>query len=194
MSALNRPEKKKRKKLMKDSLSLAAMIRRFQREKDELRKKNPPAAVAASLKPPAVASRALNSHPVAPVNDLSDLTNDPGVLPLLGVESEDLQALMCELDFMNLPDAVSQEGQSDDGSPVLQRGGVPSGRVQRASLIPPPPLPDALPGPLTKRIEDLRTVSAATSGFKRSPVAVDALPMIIGSNPTATGPSVPPLY
>ncbi|XP_062872480.1 ubinuclein-2b [Trichomycterus rosablanca] len=160
VSALNRPEKKKRKKLMKDSLSLAAMIRRFQREKDEMRKKNPPAAVAASLKPPA-ANRALNSHSVAPVNDLADLTNDPGVLPLLGAENEDLQALLSELDsvFMNIPDTVSQEGQSEDGSPVVQRGGLLAGRVQRASLIPPPPLPDGLPAPLAKRIEDLRVAS-----------------------------------
>uniref|UniRef100_A0A8C4ZJ18 Ubinuclein 2a n=1 Tax=Gadus morhua TaxID=8049 RepID=A0A8C4ZJ18_GADMO len=40
---LHRPEKKKRKKLMKDSLCLAAMIRRFNREKDEMRKRNPSA-------------------------------------------------------------------------------------------------------------------------------------------------------
>jgi len=43
---LHRPEKKKRKKLIKDSIQLANMLRRFSREKEELRKKHVPGGEA----------------------------------------------------------------------------------------------------------------------------------------------------
>ncbi|XP_036421929.1 ubinuclein-2b isoform X1 [Colossoma macropomum] len=164
VSALNRPEKKKRKKLMKDSLSLAAMIRRFTREKEEMRKKNP--VVSGPLKVPrgpTNANRAmLNSNSVPPGNDLSmaDLTNDP-VMSLLGSanDNEMLQDLMGDLDFALLdPTEPSSPGQGENGSAGAQRGGIP-GRVQRTGLMPPPPLPDGLPAPLIKRIEDLRAAS-----------------------------------
>ncbi|KAG7325949.1 hypothetical protein KOW79_010874 [Hemibagrus wyckioides] len=185
VSALNRPEKKKRKKLMKDSLSLAAMIRRFTREKEEMRKKSPAAAAttttttagtavtgaAAGIKPPNANRSVLNSHSVAPGNDLSDLTNDPSVIPLLNSANDDmLQDLMDELDFSLLdPSELSSlEGQGENGNGAVQRGGgaaaggvggASAGRVQRTGLIPPPPLPSGLPAPLTKRIEDLRAAS-----------------------------------
>ncbi|KAI5087435.1 ubinuclein 2a isoform X1, partial [Silurus meridionalis] len=174
VSALNRPEKKKRKKLMKDSLSLAAMIRRFTREKEEMRKKNPaavPAAVstatgssgtATGLRLPNANRTALNSHPVVPSNDLTDLTNDPVVIPLLGTTNDDmLQDLMDELDFSLLdPSELSSlEGQGENGSASAPRAATSAGRVQRTGLIPPPPLPSSLPAPLTKRIEDLRAAS-----------------------------------
>ncbi|KAF5906017.1 ubinuclein-2-like isoform X1, partial [Clarias magur] len=175
VSALNRPEKKKRKKLMKDSLSLAAMIRRFHREKEEIRKKNPVAAAAvaaapsttgaataAGIKTTNVNRTAVNSHAVAPGNDLADLTNDPAVIPLLGSANDDmLQDLMDELDFSLLDpsDLSGLEGQGENGNAGAQRGGVTAGRVQRTGLIPPPPLPGGLPAPLAKRIEDLRAAS-----------------------------------
>lgn len=177
VSALNRPEKKKRKKLMKDSLSLAAMIRRFTREKEEIRKKTPTAAptggttatgAVAGLKPPTTNRSVVNSHSVAPGNDLADLTNDPAVIPLLGSANDDmLQDLMDELDFSLLdPSELSSlEGQGENGNAAVQRGvgaaggvGASVGRVQKTGLIPPPPLPSGLPAPLTKRIEDLRVV------------------------------------
>ncbi|XP_060760391.1 ubinuclein-2b isoform X2 [Neoarius graeffei] len=170
VSALNRPEKKKRKKLMKDSLSLAAMIRRFTREKEEMRKKNPSAAAAATagtttgLKPPNPNRTVVNSNSVTPGNDLADLTNDPAVIPLLGSANDDmLQDLMEELDFSLLdPSELSSlEGQGENGNGAIQRagGGASVGRVQRTGLLPPPPLPIGLPAPLTKRIEDLRAAS-----------------------------------
>ncbi|KAK3508120.1 hypothetical protein QTP70_014682, partial [Hemibagrus guttatus] len=180
VSALNRPEKKKRKKLMKDSLSLAAMIRRFTREKEEMRKKSPAVATtggtaatgaAAGIKPPNANRSVLNSHSVAPGNDLADLTNDPSVIPLLNSANDDmLQDLMDELDFSLLdPSELSSlEGQGENGNGAVQRGGgaaagggggASAGRVQRTGLIPPPPLPSGLPAPLTKRIEDLRVAS-----------------------------------
>lgn len=169
VSALNRPDKKKRKKLMKDSLSLAAMIRRFTREKEEIRKKNPMPTGALKLpRGPLNANRALlNSNSAPPGNDLSmaDLTNDPAVMSLLGSanDNEMLQDLMGDLDFALLDNPeLSSPGQGENGS--AQKGVTP-GRVQRAGLMPPPPLPDGLPAPLTKRVEDLRAVSGPTGSI-----------------------------
>uniref|UniRef100_A0A671Q6W7 Ubinuclein-2-like n=1 Tax=Sinocyclocheilus anshuiensis TaxID=1608454 RepID=A0A671Q6W7_9TELE len=159
VSALNRPEKKKRKKLMKDSLSLAAMIRRFNREKEEIRKKNPAAAVKLIRAPPNTAAAA-----VAPSNDLSmaDLTSDPAVMSLLGgaTENDMLQELMGDLDFGLLDSpGPSSLGQSENGTAAAQKAGA-AGRVQKTGLMPPPPpLPSSLPAPLLKRIEDLRVAS-----------------------------------
>uniref|UniRef100_A0A8C2IXZ7 Ubinuclein 2b n=1 Tax=Cyprinus carpio TaxID=7962 RepID=A0A8C2IXZ7_CYPCA len=159
VSALNRPEKKKRKKLMKDSLSLAAMIRRFSREKEEIRKKNPAAAVKLVRAPQNTAAAA-----VAPGNDLSmaDLTSDPAVMSLLGgaTENDMLQELMGDLDFGLLDSpGPSSPGQSENGTAVGQKAGA-AGRVQKTGLMPtPPPLPNSLPAPLLKRIEDLRVAS-----------------------------------
>ncbi|XP_059418332.1 ubinuclein-2b isoform X3 [Carassius carassius] len=156
VSALNRPEKKKRKKLMKDSLSLAAMIRRFSREKEEIRKKNPASAVKLVRAPPNTAAAA-----VTPGSDLTmaDLTSDPAVMSLLGgaTENDMLQELMGDLDFGLLDSpGPSSPGQSENGSAAGQKAGA-AGRVQKTGLMPPPPpLPSILPAPLLKRIEDLR--------------------------------------
>ncbi|XP_022538611.2 ubinuclein-2b isoform X2 [Astyanax mexicanus] len=165
VSALNRPEKKKRKKLMKDSLSLAAMIRRFTREKEEMKKKSPvPPAALKVARAPTNTNRALvNSNTATPGNDLSmaDLTNDPAVMSLLGSanDNEMLQDLMGDLDFALLdPPEPSSPGQGENGSAGVQRGGTP-GRIQRTGVMPPPPLPEGLPAPLIKRIEDLRAAS-----------------------------------
>lgn len=163
---------------MKDSLTLAAMIRRFSREKEEMRKKNVVVAVAAApstasgaaaaaagLKTTSVNRAVVNSHAVAPGNDLSDLTNDPAVMPLLGSANDEmLQDLMDELDFSLLDpsDLSGLEGQGENGNAAAQRGGAAAGRVQRTGLIPPPPLPGGLPAALAKRIEDLRAVRTHT--------------------------------
>uniref|UniRef100_A0A8C3B3F7 Ubinuclein 2a n=1 Tax=Cyclopterus lumpus TaxID=8103 RepID=A0A8C3B3F7_CYCLU len=111
---LHRPEKKKRKKLMKDSLYLAAMLRRFTREKEEMRK------TSTNMAQPGVAGVVANklhssnstnhllasnsTHPQgnAATSDLSlaDLTADPAVMSLLGSANEkELQDLLGELDF-----------------------------------------------------------------------------------------------
>ncbi|XP_057184036.1 ubinuclein-2b isoform X1 [Triplophysa rosa] len=153
VSALNRPEKKKRKKLMKDSLSLAAMLRRFTREKEEM-KKIP--AVAAKI------SQA-QSNTLTPAGDLSvaDLTSDPAMMSLLGgaTENDMLQELMSDLDFGLLDSPQpSSPGQSENGSAAGQKTGA-TARVQKTGLMPPPPLPNGLPAPLLKRIEDLRAAS-----------------------------------
>uniref|UniRef100_A0A8C6LQI1 Ubinuclein 2a n=1 Tax=Nothobranchius furzeri TaxID=105023 RepID=A0A8C6LQI1_NOTFU len=116
---LHRPEKKKRKKLMKDSLYLAAMLRRFSREKEEMRKRNPNVNQLA-----ASGGSASKPHSGSSTN-----------LPVSASEKE-LQDLLGDLDFSLLDSLGSSSG-----------------------LFSPPPLPDGLPAPLMKRIEDLRAAS-----------------------------------
>uniref|UniRef100_A0A668A208 Ubinuclein 2b n=1 Tax=Myripristis murdjan TaxID=586833 RepID=A0A668A208_9TELE len=168
VSALNvhRPEKKKRKKLMKDSLHLANMLRRFTREKEEMRKKNPAAASLQrpNAKVPNANSALLNTHSkAAGSNDFSmaDLTADPAVMSLLGSanNNEMLQDMMGDLDFgmLDSPQPCSPT-QAENGS--IGGGQKPGGsRVSQGSVLSPPPLPSGLPAPLSKRIEDLRTAS-----------------------------------
>ncbi|XP_030206526.1 ubinuclein-2a isoform X2 [Gadus morhua] len=187
---LHRPEKKKRKKLMKDSLCLAAMIRRFNREKDEMRKRNPsahhtpPSAhphphLAAkpnhSLASAAAASaNAAHLHGNAAPGDLSlaDLTADPAVMSLLGSANEkELQDLLGDLDFGLLDAAPQHAGARENGlmgvggskAPAAGGGGLGAGPGRGLSggggVFSPPPLPEGLPAPLIKRIEDLRGAS-----------------------------------
>uniref|UniRef100_I3JN44 Ubinuclein 2b n=1 Tax=Oreochromis niloticus TaxID=8128 RepID=I3JN44_ORENI len=165
VSALNRPEKKKRKKLMKDSLHLANMLRRFTREKEEMRKKNMAAAglPRPSPKVPNTNSALLNTHPkAAGSNDcnMADLSADPAVMSLLGSANNDLlQDMMGDLDFGMLDSPQpSSPAQGENGSFGMghKMGGS---RAVQSSVITPPPLPCGLPDPLAKRIEDLRAAS-----------------------------------
>lgn len=161
VSALNahRPEKKKRKKLMKDSLHLANMLRRFNREKEEMRKKN--LAGGLQQRPPAKLPTpnsvlVTNQSKTSGNNDCSmaDLTSDPVVMSLLGTANNDiLQDMMGDLDFGML-DSPHSPGQGENGS-FGNKGRVSQGN----STTPPPPLPAGLPAPLAKRIEDLRAAS-----------------------------------
>ncbi|KAK7929894.1 hypothetical protein WMY93_006289 [Mugilogobius chulae] len=162
-----RPEKKKRKKLMKDSLYLAAMLRRFSREKEDMRKRtnasHPGLASGLANKPHSTNSTnhmlATNtSNPAgATANDLllADLTADPAVMSLLGSANEkELQDLLGDLDFSLLDsDQARENGILGVGSSSLKGGG------QGRGLFSPPPLPTGLPAPLIKRIEDLRAAS-----------------------------------
>uniref|UniRef100_UPI0037E9B3ED ubinuclein-2b isoform X2 n=1 Tax=Semicossyphus pulcher TaxID=241346 RepID=UPI0037E9B3ED len=167
VSALNvhRPEKKKRKKLMKDSIHLANMLRRFTREKEEMRKKNISAAglPRPNAKVPIANSALLNAHSkAAGGNDcnISDLTSDPAVMSLLGSANNDiLQDMMGDLDFGMLDSPQpSSPLQGENGSFGMghKAGGS---RVSQGNVMTPPPLPSGLPGPLLKRIEDLRAAS-----------------------------------
>ncbi|GLD74651.1 ubinuclein-2-like protein, partial [Lates japonicus] len=167
VSALNvhRPEKKKRKKLMKDSLHLANMLRRFTREKEEMRKKNLAAAglPRPNAKVPNANSALLNAHPKAAGNNdcsMADLSADPAVMSLLGSANNDiLQDMMGDLDFGMLDSPQpSSPAQGENGSFGMghKAGGS---RVSQGNVMNPPPLPSGLPGPLTKRIEDLRAAS-----------------------------------
>ncbi|XP_023287409.1 ubinuclein-2-like isoform X1 [Seriola lalandi dorsalis] len=167
VSALNvhRPEKKKRKKLMKDSIHLANMLRRFTREKEEMRKKNMASAglPRPNAKVPNANSALLNTHPkAAGSNDcgMADLSADPAVMSLLGAANNDiLQDMMGDLDFGMLDSPQpSSPTQGENGSFGMghKAGGS---RVSQGTVMTPPPLPTGLPGPLTKRIEDLRAAS-----------------------------------
>uniref|UniRef100_A0A3B5QYW3 Ubinuclein 2b n=1 Tax=Xiphophorus maculatus TaxID=8083 RepID=A0A3B5QYW3_XIPMA len=168
VSALNvhRPEKKKRKKLMKDSLHLANMLRRFTREKEEMRKKNLATGAAALPRPntkvPGATSVVVGAHPKAGGgNDcnITDLTDDQAVMSLLGSANNDiLQDMMGDLDF-GLLDSP-QPGSPSQGENGSFGAGQKTGRALPGSVMtPPPPLPCGLPGPLAKRIEDLRVAS-----------------------------------
>uniref|UniRef100_A0A1A8CXI5 Ubinuclein 2 n=1 Tax=Nothobranchius kadleci TaxID=1051664 RepID=A0A1A8CXI5_NOTKA len=163
---VHRPEKKKRKKLMKDSLHLANMLRRFTREKEEMRKKNLAVAGAPprlSAKVPSANSSLINAHPKAAGNESNvvDVTTDQAVLSLLSSANNDvLQDMMGDLDFAMLdspqPASPAQGENSSFGAGQKAGGG---GRMLQANVMTPPPLPSGLPGPLTKRIEDLRAAS-----------------------------------
>ncbi|KAJ8253996.1 hypothetical protein COCON_G00206080 [Conger conger] len=169
----HRPEKKKRKKLMKDSLHLAAILRRFTPDNTDNRKKSLSAANARgpahAAQPAGVATPHGPHPPFTPAHaDLSmaDLTTDPAVMSLLGSanESEMLQDLMGELDFgvLDSPQACSPT-QGENGltgvGPGQKAGSGLLGKGQGTSLLTPPPLPANLPAPLLKRIEDLRLAS-----------------------------------
>lgn len=166
--ALNSHKSEKKKKRYKDSLSLAAMIRKFQKEKDALDKESNP-KVPAKV-PVNLMTTALNKPPstaVALGNDVSDLnlnSADPD-LPIfvsnereLFQEAESALKMLDDIDFDRLLDAAS------DGSPLSESGGENGNTTQPtyASQVMPkvvPTLPEGLPVLLEKRIEDLRVVS-----------------------------------
>ncbi|XP_058877674.1 ubinuclein-2-like isoform X2 [Acipenser ruthenus] len=172
VSALNahRPDKKKRKKLMKDSLSLAAMLRKFTREKESMKRSAPPTQTPAGLPKPLKPS--VSTHSPA----LHDLP-DPSVLSLLGSanDSELFQQaasameLLGDIDLEGLLESTPQDspegGASSCGQEngmlgaVVAAGGGGAARTQVMRLTPPPPLPDGLPASLRRRIGDLREAS-----------------------------------
>uniref|UniRef100_A0AAR2ILT0 Ubinuclein 2a n=1 Tax=Pygocentrus nattereri TaxID=42514 RepID=A0AAR2ILT0_PYGNA len=161
---VHRPEKKKRKKLMKDSLCLAAMLHRFTKEKakEEMRRKNVvgvhPSPITWPHHPQNLHSNAQNSDPL-----LTDLTSDPAVMSLLTSSNEsELQDLLSDLDFSVLdagpqPAAVGRENGQLAVGVGQKMAGVALARG--VGLLSPPPLPEGLPQPLVKRIEDLRAAS-----------------------------------
>ena len=174
---------------MKDSLYLAAMLRRFTREKEDMMKINPNVAhpgLAGGVanKPPSINSTnhllASNSTHNTAGSDfsLADLTSDPAVMSLLGSANEkELQDLLGDLDFSVLDSdqqhamsAARENGVLGVGVPGPKPaaaaaggggggGGQGRGPGSSSGLFSPPPLPDGLPAPLIKRIEDLRAVS-----------------------------------
>ncbi|KAL0190416.1 hypothetical protein M9458_013114, partial [Cirrhinus mrigala] len=156
---LHRPEKKKRKKLMKDSLCLAAMLRRFTREKEEIRKRDASAT-------PNSNNLLQNSHLQGNANNdlsLADLTADPAMMSLLSSANEsELQDLMRDLDFSfldagpQMPPSGRENGQLGLGSSLGHKIGGGGLNRGQSGLISFPPLPNGLPAPLIKRIEDLR--------------------------------------
>ncbi|XP_041608029.1 ubinuclein-2 isoform X5 [Vulpes lagopus] len=163
--ALNSHKSEKKKKRYKDSLSLAAMIRKFQKEKDAL-KKEPNPKIPVNL-----TTSSLNKPPSTAVvlgNDVSDLnlnSADPDLPIFVGTnehelfqEAENALEMLDDFDFDRLLDAAS------DGSPLSESGGENGNTTQPtyASQVMPkvvPTLPEGLPVLLEKRIEDLRVAA-----------------------------------
>ncbi|KAM4873860.1 ubinuclein-2 isoform 2-T2 [Thomomys bottae] len=162
--ALNSHKSEKKKKRYKDSLSLAAMIRKFQKEKDELKEstaKVPVTLSTSSLTKSPCAATALASD----VPDLNLSSNDPD-LPIfvstseheLFQEAENALEILDDFDFDRFLDAASDE------SPLSESGGENGTTIQPtfASQVMPkvvPTLPEGLPVLLEKRIEDLRVAA-----------------------------------
>lgn len=163
MALNSHKSEKKKKKLYKDSFSLAAMIRKFQKEKDKEMTQNCITVVSNSTP---------NKLPAAPAtagNDLSDLNlgvTDP-VLSIFGStnerellqEAESALEMLGDIDLDRLLDGTS------NGSPVSEPSGEngsttqPSHTSEVLALKQVPSLPEGLPAHLEKRIEDLRVVS-----------------------------------
>lgn len=167
--ALNSHKSEKKKKRYKDPLSLAAMLRKFEKEKDALDKESNPKVpikvpvnlMTTSLNKPPSAAAALGNK----VSDLNLNNTDPD-LPIfvstneheLLQEAESALKIIDDIDFDRLLDAAS------DGSPLSESGGENGNTTQPtyASQVMPkvvPTLPEGLPVLLEKRIEDLRVVS-----------------------------------
>ncbi|XP_062989716.1 ubinuclein-2 isoform X2 [Elgaria multicarinata webbii] len=166
MALNSHKSEKKKKKLYKDSFSLAAMIRKFQKEKEAVKKKE------ANLSPTVAATGSTpNKLPAAPAggNDVSDLNlsiSDP-VLSIFGStnerellqEAESALEMLGDIDFDRLLDGTS------NGSPVSERSGEngsvtqPSHTSEVLTLKQVPALPEGLPAHLEKRIEDLRVAA-----------------------------------
>ncbi|XP_066489469.1 ubinuclein-2 [Tiliqua scincoides] len=166
MALNSHKSEKKRKKLYKDSFSLAAMIRKFQKEKDAFKKKE------SNLNPTVAVGSVPNKLPAAPVtaiNDVSDLNlsaTDP-VLSLFSStserellqETESALEMLSDFDFDRLLDGTS------NGSPVSEPSGEngsatqPSHASEVLALKQVPALPEGLPPHLEKRIEDLRVAA-----------------------------------
>lgn len=160
------------------------MLRRFTREKEEMRKRNTNMAhsgLAGSVanKPHSgnttnhlLSSNSTHLQDNTAANDLSlaDLTSDPAVMSLLGSANEkELQDLLGDLDF-SLLDTDQQHAMATARENGILGVGVPThkavggggqgrGPGPSSRLFSPPPLPNGLPAPLIKRIEDLRVVS-----------------------------------
>ncbi|XP_015443779.1 ubinuclein-2 [Pteropus alecto] len=167
--ALNSHKSEKKKKRYKDPLSLAAMLRKFEKEKDVLDKDSNPKVpikvpvnlMTTSLNKPPSAAAALGNE----VSDLNLNNADPD-LPIfvstneheLFQEAESALKILDDIDFDRLLDAAS------DGSPLSESGGENGNTTQPtyASQVMPkvvPALPEGLPVLLEKRIEDLRVAA-----------------------------------
>ncbi|KAJ8251302.1 hypothetical protein GJAV_G00219880 [Gymnothorax javanicus] len=164
----HRPEKKKRKKLMKDSLHLAAILRRFTPENTDNRKKNLSASNSRGPAHPAQSNALTTPHNPHPSSgpahtdiSMTDLSTDPAVMSLLGsaTDRDILQDLMVELDFGALDSPRSSSPAQGQNGLIGVGVGQKNGSGVSGKVVAPPPLPDNLPGPLLKRIEDLHKAS-----------------------------------
>lgn len=165
MALNSHKSEKKKKKLYKDSFSLAAMIRKFQKEKEAFKKKE------VNLSPTSSMPNKLHAAPAVAGNDVSDLTlsvTDP-VLSIFGStnerellqEAESALEMLGDFDFDRLLDGTSNGSPASEPSGENGSATQPSHTSEILTLKQVPALPEGLPAHLEKRIEDLRVVSVA---------------------------------
>lgn len=169
MALNSHKSEKKKKKLYKDSLSVAAMLRKFQKEKEAFKKKeanlNPTVSVTTSTPNKVSAAPATGG---SDVSDLNLIITDP-VLSIFSSTSERelLQEAEIAVEMLGDIDLDRLLDGTSNGSPVSEPSGEngnvtqPSHTSEVLTLKQVPALPEGLPAHLEKRIEDLRTVSVA---------------------------------
>ncbi|KAM9324493.1 ubinuclein-2 [Gastrophryne carolinensis] len=157
----HKPDKKK-KRLYKDSLSISAMIRKFQKEKkaESMQKKEPKHLMTVTVvnQPPKQ-----DNSTVA--NDFSDLTlgSDP-VLSIFGggsetellKEAESALEMLGDIDFDKLLETASSESPTASDPEEIGYSGQSGNQSQLQLPKQELPLPQGLPTHLEKCIEDLR--------------------------------------
>ncbi|XP_060633159.2 ubinuclein-2 isoform X2 [Anolis sagrei] len=181
MALNSHKSEKKKKKLYKDSNSLAAMIRKFQKEKEAVKKKddnaNPTVSVVTST------PNKLPATPITGGNDVSDLNITDPVLSIFGStnerellqDAESALEMLGDIDFDRLLDGTS------NGSPVSEPSGENGSAMQLShtsevlALKPVPALPDGLPAKLEKCIEDLRVDDRLKEPLQKLKLAISCV-------------------
>ncbi|XP_063282418.1 ubinuclein-2 [Pelobates fuscus] len=160
----HKPDKKK-KKLYKDSLSLAAMLQKFEKEKNAMRTKqstqNPLTVTVVNAAPKPVIA-----NPTA--SDLSDLTlgADP-VLAIFGggserellQEAENALEMLGDFDIDKLLDSASNDSPACSEAGENGTIGHSVNLSQSQVTKPATTIPEGLPALLEKRIEDLKVAA-----------------------------------
>ncbi|KAG2463523.1 UBN2 protein, partial [Polypterus senegalus] len=183
VSALNshRPDKKKRKKLMKDSLSLAAMIRKFAREKEAMRKNNPSSMGTTNTNsypkhntPTSSQTTPINNVKPAPsqTTDLCDLATDPTMISILGSANENellqhaanaMELDLLDVDLEKLLDSSSQASADgmEGGTNVTEENGLlrtstacESGNLNTSKALPQRQVISVTPPPLPEGLPE----------------------------------------
>uniref|UniRef100_A0A6J0UY54 Ubinuclein-1 isoform X1 n=1 Tax=Pogona vitticeps TaxID=103695 RepID=A0A6J0UY54_9SAUR len=153
-TALNASKEKKKKKYS-GSLSVKEMLKKFQKEKDAQQKREdePKLAVPSLAETPA--SREVESSVPDPLLSLLGHTSDNELLQAAtAVDS------LTDLDFEQL----LSESPGESPFPDMEDGSNPLGMGMEQEIKQPLALPDGLPGPLEKRIEELIQAARAAEG------------------------------
>ncbi|XP_028671399.1 ubinuclein-2a isoform X2 [Erpetoichthys calabaricus] len=177
----NRPDKKKRKKLMKDSLSLAAMLRKFTREKEAMRKNNQSSLGTTNTNsfpkhntPTSSQTTPINNVKPAPsqTTDLCDLATDPTMISILGSANENellqhaanaMELDLLDVDLEKLLDSSSQASVDgmEGGTNVTQENGLlrtsttcESGNLNTSKTLPQRQVISVTPPPLPEGLPE----------------------------------------
>ncbi|KAJ7305721.1 hypothetical protein JRQ81_010087 [Phrynocephalus forsythii] len=152
-TALNASKEKKKKKYS-GSLSVKEMLKKFQKEKDAQKKREDEPKLAAPSLAETPALREAEGMP------------DP-LLSLLGHTSDnDLLQAATAMDSLTDLDLEQLLNESPEESPFpdMEDGSSPLGIGPEQEVKQPLALPDGLPGPLEKRIEEMTQAAKAAEG------------------------------